>query len=167
MKKRYVHSSARFSHDRVYRFRLTRVWSGSLSIRYAMFIGLNPSTANETEDDPTIRRCVSFARDWGYDGLHMCNLFAYRSSDPKKLLEVGDPHGPGNQECSLATAKRSDTGIVVAAWGASGGFKQVGSALAKFLFRNGIRVYHLGMTKKGYPRHPLYLPKTTRPQIWM
>src|SRR5687768_16866498 len=104
---------ARFSACRTYRFELWRIWDEDgpkLNV-----IGLNPSTADENLDDPTIRRCIGFARDWGFGGLVMTNLFAYRSTDPKGLAAVDDPVGPNN-DYHLEIAACSGTPL--AAWGA-------------------------------------------------
>ncbi|MEP0894347.1 DUF1643 domain-containing protein [Leptolyngbya boryana FACHB-1624] len=83
-----------------------------------MFVGLNPSTADETHDDPTIRRCTKFAKDWGYSGLCMTNLFAYRATDPKEMIASVDSIGLENDQYLLEYAARA--GIVVAAWGNHG-----------------------------------------------
>ena len=80
--------TATFSECRKYRYTLWRRWDGLFASGYAMFIGLNPSTADETNDDPTIRRCIGYARDWGYGGLCMTNLFAFRATLPKNMKAV-------------------------------------------------------------------------------
>ena len=105
-----------FSPCRTYRYALWREWIGGDG--YVMFIGLNPSTADETQDDPTIRRCIAFAKAWGYGGLSMTNLFAFRATDPKKMKAVADPIGPENDAHLLRLAR--DAGVIVAAWGANG-----------------------------------------------
>ena len=94
--------SAAFSPCRRYRYCLSRVWNPKLPS--VMFVGLNPSTADEQEDDPTVRRCIGFARNWNFGGLILVNLFAYRSTDPADLLRVDDPVGPGNDKHILASA---------------------------------------------------------------
>ena len=78
--KKIIHSDALFSEDRIYRYALWRTWDESLP--KALFIGLNPSTADEIQDDPTIRRCIRYSMDWGYGGYIMGNIFGYRSTDP-------------------------------------------------------------------------------------
>lgn len=118
---------------------------------------LNPSTADGSVDDPTIRRCISFAKVWGFEALRVVNLFALRSTNPQALLTASDPVGPDNQvyldkafaECSL----------VVAAWGAHAAAKRRGDAL----IRQFPECRVLGKTKSGAPRHPLYLPKQLNP----
>lgn len=151
-----VDKSARFSPCRRYRYELWRVWDPEKP--YAMFIGLNPSTADETEDDPTIRRCIRFARDWGYGALCMANLFALRATDPKVMLADPEPEGPDNDDTLRRLAGHAC--IVVAAWGAHGGHRKRDQwALVEIP-----NLYHLGMTQGGQPRHPLYLRADTRPQ---
>ena len=110
-------TDAKLSECRQYRYALWRTWDDSKP--YAMFVGLNPSTADETDDDPTIRRCIVFAKDWGYGGLCMANLFAYRATDPSNMFSAQDPIGPQNDVWLERLAK--DAGIVVAAWGNHGG----------------------------------------------
>ncbi|MCB0280523.1 MAG: DUF1643 domain-containing protein, partial [Calditrichaeota bacterium] len=85
-------SGARFSRDRRYRYALWRTWAdGNDSV---LFIGLNPSQADEKENDPTIRRCISFAQDWGFSGCIVVNLFAYCTAYPGELKTIADPIGP-------------------------------------------------------------------------
>ena len=88
-----VESSATFSHCRKYRYTLWRNWAGLMPTGkgYAMFVGLNPSTADETNDDPTIRRCIAFAKAWGYDALCMTNIFAFRATNPMVMLAQPAP----------------------------------------------------------------------------
>lgn len=156
MKNPSIINSADFSHDRIYRYSLWRRWGGDCH-DYAMFIGLNPSTADEIEDDPTIRRCMQFAMDWGYSGLCMTNLFAYRATDPKVMKIAVDPVGVENDqwlsECAV------NAGIVIAAWGTEGRHMNRDSAV-KMLIPD---LHYLKITKNGHPGHPLYLPKTLRP----
>jgi hypothetical protein len=122
-----------------------------------MFIGLNQSTADEVEDDPTIRRCVSFARSWGYGGLVMGNLFAYRATKPAEMMAANDPVGAENDEHLLALAR--DARIIVAAWGNKGAY-QGRSMEIKALIPS---LHALTVTTAGQPGHPLYLRKTLVP----
>ena len=152
-------STATFSVCRRYRYTLWRNWTDLLGggRGYAMFIGLNPSTADETENDPTIRRCISFAKSWGYDGLCMTNLFAFRATDPKVMLAESEPCGQDNDLHLLKMAKGA--GIVVAAWGLPG--THMGRAdEVRQLIQN---LYCLKLTKGGQPGHPLYLPGDLKP----
>lgn len=155
-------SSAIFSQDRVYRYVLWRKWGHE---GYAMFIGLNPSTADETIDDPTIRRCVAFAKAWGYGALCMTNLFAFRATDPKVMVRAADPVGPENDERLLAVA--NGAGVRIAAWGTN----PAKGALARRCRDTAVKsimpaLHVLKLTKDGHPAHPLYLPKTCVPIEW-
>lgn len=151
-------SDATFSLCRTYRYDLWRRWIGGDG--YAMFVGLNPSTADETEDDPTIRRCIAYAKAWGYSGLCMTNLFAYRATEPKKMMQVADPVGPSNDATLRTLAGRA--GVVVAAWGTHGTHLGRGDAVRELL----PALHYLRLTKDGHPGHPLYLPKTLVPVAW-
>lgn len=156
-------AGATFSPCRRYRYSLWRRWTGLFSANngYAMFIGLNPSTADEVSDDSTIRRCIGFARAWGYDGLLMANLFAYRATKPAEMLAQRDPVGPDNDATLLQLANAA--GLVVAAWGALGGHRDRATAVQRMLLP---RLWCLGVTKAGEPSHPLYLPKSCVPVPW-
>jgi hypothetical protein len=123
-----------------------------------LFIGLNPSTADAVADDPTIRRCVAFARSWGASAMWMANLFAYRSSSPKALRTAADPIGPQNDEWIERTVAAAD--LVVAAWGNDGGL--LGRA-GRILERHGPRLQALRVTRTGMPGHPLYVRGDVRP----
>jgi hypothetical protein len=123
-----------------------------------MFIGLNPSTADDQEDDPTVRRCIGFGRNWKFGGLILVNLFAYRSTDPAHLLDAVDPIGPENDRQILENARAAAR--IVLAWGTGGGFLDRDQHVLSLL-RGG---YCLGTTKNGHPKHPLYLAGNTRPR---
>ncbi|HWP13520.1 MAG TPA: DUF1643 domain-containing protein [Ramlibacter sp.] len=157
-----MENGARFSPCRSYRYSLWRSWPGlpSTAKGYAMFVGLNPSTADETEDDPTIRRCIDFAQAWGYEGLVMTNLFAFRATDPAVMLAQADPVGQDNDQtlCDLAET----AGVVVAAWGVHGAHRARDAEVRTML----PKLHYLRLTKHGHPGHPLYLPKTLLPVQW-
>lgn len=144
-----LESSAIFSNDRVFRYVLTRIWS--LNEKPCMFIGLNPSTADEINNDPTVSRCIKFAFDLGYGGLHMMNAFAFRSTDPKKLYEIQDPVGPENDYWLERMGKTA--GMIIGVWGNHGKYLERYKRLLA-LFPS-ISVF--GITKEKQPRHPLYL----------
>jgi hypothetical protein len=149
---------ARFSRDRRYRYRLWRRWDRSRpSVAFCM---LNPSTADERSDDPTIRRCIGFARDWGYGGVEVVNLFALRGTDPRELRRARDPVGERNDAHLLAVAARS--AAVVIAWGIHGALHARDARTLAMLCRRS-RLLALGWTKTGAPRHPLYLRRDARP----
>jgi len=149
-----VTGRAGFSRCDRYRYWLRRDWDSTLP--QCAFIGLNPSTADAQTDDPTLRRCMGFARQWGYGSLLLVNLFSFRATDPAALSSVSDPVGPGaNRWLRRADAESQ---LLVAAWGNGGQ-----------LFERATRVTHLihnaqclGVTAQGMPRHPLYCPKRSR-----
>lgn len=153
-------SGATFSEDRIYRYALWRRWPGD-GRGICIFIGLNPSTANELDDDPTIRRCIGYAKMWGFQELRMLNLFAYRSTDPKKMLAHRDPIGPENDY--YISHHIMCASLVIAAWGMRGDHLYRGAAV-RAKYRGKLRV--LGLTKHRQPLHPLYLPKSLEPVAW-
>lgn len=140
-----------------YRYELRRQWSPELPT--VAFIGLNPSTADAMQDDPTIRRCVGYAKAWGYGQLIMLNLFAYRATDPLAMKSADDPIGPENDETLRRVAAQA--AVVVAAWGNHGSHLGRGAAV-----RNLVPLHYLRLTKSGQPAHPLYLPGTLTPIAW-
>jgi hypothetical protein len=125
--------------------------------RIVCFVMLNPSTADALEDDPTIRRCVGFARAWGFSCLSVRNLFAFRATNPQALLWAEDPVGPQG-DAELRAARTAD--LVVAAWGAHVPFGRDRQALRLLV---GVPLVCLGLTKHGHPRHPLYVRSDVRP----
>lgn len=149
-----VLGSALFDATGRYRYRLDRRWGPGPRVAFVM---LNPSTANAARDDPTIRRCVGFARAWGFGSLEVVNLFAFRATEPRELTRAADPVGPENDRHVARACARAD--LIVVAWG--------GAALARarepltHLRRK--PVYCLGRTRAGAPQHPLYLRASTRP----
>ena len=149
--------SAEFSPDRVYRYALYRTWDAAKP--KVLFVGLNPSTADESIDDPTVRRCKGFAADWGYGGLIMANLFALRATKPKVMMAHIAPIGPDNNYWLEKLAR--ETEITVAAWGNHGRYLNRDQVVVEFL----PRMWHLGITKEGKPKHPLYLKANTHLQI--
>ena len=152
--------SAELSPCGLYRYTLERRWDDRPP---ALFVMLNPSTADASEDDPTIRRCIGFARDWGYGGLLVGNLYAYRATDPAVLWEAAgagiDPVGPLNDRRLRELRRRA--ALAVAAWGAH---KLVGRAAHVMDLLGELHV--LRLTKHGQPGHPLYVPKSTLPTRW-
>lgn len=145
--------TASFSPCSKYRYSLSRTWDKSLP--RILFVGLNPSTADDHCDDPTVRRCIGFAQLWGYGGLILVNLFGYRTTDPSGLTEVDDPVGPENDRWIAVEQARVD--CVVAAWGNHGVLRNRDEAVLEILSRT----YCLGITKAGCPRHPLYIAAKT------
>ena len=145
---------AQFSDDRRYRYALWRTWSEGDG--HVLFIGLNPSTADETQDDPTIRRCIGFAKQWGFGGLYMLNIFAYRATKVQDLKKADDPIGPENIHYLDMYFDRA--GCNVACWGSQGIYRNQGIAVVNRFGRENL--FCFGLTKNGQPKHPLYLPKT-------
>lgn len=121
-----------------------------------LVIGLNPSTADQSKDDPTIRRCVGFAKSLGYSGLLMANLFGFRSTQPEFLRACADPIGPENDE--WLKNLHSQAALTVAAWGNWGQLFDRGSHVRARLSS----LHCFGVTSKGEPKHPLYLAASTR-----
>lgn len=166
--------SATFDQSRRHRFALTRTAPPLLGLRpgRVVFIGLNPSTADATEDDPTIRRCRGFTERLGLNELVMVNLFSLRSTDPRGLLS---PEAlklwSENEDTICARAERAE--VVVAAWGgpyspralAERVHARMGTLLTR-LRAQGRLPRVLGLTKDGHPRHPLYMPYTSMPRAW-
>ena len=148
---------ATFSHDRVYRYSLSRRWWHG---RVAAFIMLNPSTADATADDPTIRRCIHFAKREGCGALLVVNLFAYRATDPQAMRRADDPVGPANDVVLrqlLEPGAGPAVAPVVAAWGTHGSFTTRAQVVTDRLLQAGVQLHCLGVTSTGQPRHPLYV----------
>ncbi|SIJ20565.1 Uncharacterized protein conserved in bacteria [Mycobacteroides abscessus subsp. abscessus] len=152
-------STAVFSADRKYRYRLVRVWDPSRPL--LALVMLNGSTADELGDDPTIRCCIALARREGFGGIIVRNLYAAVATDPRELTQIVDPVGPAN-DAELALCGRHL--VTVLAWGAHADpvrARQVAQMLAARCHDEGTALAVLGWTKAGQPRHPLYLPAAT------
>jgi hypothetical protein len=146
-----------FDPTGMYRYSLWREWCPDSPP--VAFIMLNPSTADDRKDDPTIRRCIGFAHTWGFGALEVVNLFAYRATDSRKLLGVDDPVGPENDEYIMQAVERCS--YVVVAWGTKGLLLDRNRQVIRLLA--GLRhVGCLGVTKDGHPRHPLYVRGNTK-----
>lgn len=177
LQSKYVEAGATISTDGRYRYKLWREWRGVAPDKNwrwlgakdgsgqelgwplsCVFVMLNPSTADGSKDDPTIRRCVGFAKRLGYDRLVVVNLFAYRATNPKELLALNHDDDPVGVENStyVKRATFEDCGVVVCAWGAHG--SHLGQAETVMGWLPSDKTYCLGKTKAGHPRHPLYLP---------
>lgn len=150
-----VDQGAVFSPDNRYRYTLWRVWDKS--IEQVLFIGLNPSIANADHDDPTVRRCIGFAKTWGYGGMWIANIFAFISSSPRYIQQVADPVGPDNEVWIKLLV--NSFSLVIACWGNRGNDPHRNQFIASLN-----RPLHcLAMTSSGNPAHPLYLPATATP----
>lgn len=162
-------SGAIFSRCERYRYVLWRKWDMlDPEPVFMAFIGLNPSTADETVNDPTIRRCIGFAKREGYQGLYMLNLFAFRATLPEEMMAADDPVGGIENDLQIASYVEL-AGKAIACWGVDGSFQQRDlqvarltrpSPYAKTLFVGDI-LWSFGRTKEGHPKHPLYLPADT------
>ncbi len=150
-------TGAQFSPDRVYRYALWRTWDEAQG--HVMFVGLNPSTANETKDDPTIRREIRFAKAWGYGGIYKLNLHGWRSTDSAMLRRVPDSIGPENDTVLRRYAEATPRPLVVVVWGVHGSLGGRGKTVREMFTELGIELWCFGLTKIGEPRHTLYLPK--------
>lgn len=151
-----IRKQATISQCGKYRYRLTRYWGPG---QFLPFVMLNPSTADAEVDDPTIRRCISFARREGAGGIVVGNLHAFRATRPEDMKRAEDPFGPSNAEALalIAIAAVADGMPVVCAWGASGGMFAGDRAAIKQLQAEGARLVCLGKTGNNMPRHPLYV----------
>ncbi len=146
-----IKKSAVFSPCRKYRYSLTRSWNSAEG--YVLFIGLNPSIADEIIDDPTLIRCINFAKDWGYGGLIMVNLFAYMSTHPKDLKKAKLPIGKNNNKHILKNHQKSQ--LTIAAWGNDGHFLKRDKEVLEIINNP----MCLNINKSGQPAHPLYQKK--------
>lgn len=150
-----------------FRYQLTRRWEPAKftnSPDTIVWCMLNPSVANAREDDPTLRRCISYSQHWGYNALCIVNLYALRTPDPGLLKNLGYPQGPDNwKHIDLAT-RHANTARAVLAWGSNVHCAVYARAVARTIAAN-IGVYTLGLNKDGQPGHPLYLKKSLRPKF--
>lgn len=147
-----------------YRYELSRSWvRGERLGRLVLWVMLNPSTADARTDDATIRRCIGYTRAWGYDGLLVGNLFAYRTPYPTELRAVEDPVGPMNDAALTGLAKRAR--LIVCAWGSDR--TATPARVAEVLALFGQRPLHvLGVNRDGSPKHPVRLAKSLKPTKW-
>lgn len=148
-----AHTGATFSPCTRYRYTLWRTWDASkLS---CLFLMLNPSTADAVDNDPTVERCQRRALAMGFGGLVVCNIFAWRSTDPGALYSLDDPVGPDNDAAILAQASRA--GLVVCGWGKHGALHGRGNAVLAMLRSAGVKPHALQINGDGSPKHPLYV----------
>lgn len=155
-----------------YRYALGRIVSGikpvdmdRIPLNTLAVISLNPSKADHRIDDPTIRRDMNFARDWGFDELIKVNLFPYRATDPKVLTgHYTAWNDPINEEALIWAMGRAN--LTLAAWGVGGKLFDAGRQMYRKAIQWGHELHAIGVTKDGHPRHPLYMPKTANPVLW-
>lgn len=156
--KQIMKQGAAIDPTGLYRYSLWREWDANAP-RVA-FIMLNPSRADANTDDPTLRRCLGFARSWGCGSIEVVNLFAYRASRPDILRVVLDPVGPENDRYLRESVERADR--IIVAWGNRGSLRNRYQTVSPWLSKRE-NLYCLGITQRGHPRHPLYVRSTTIP----
>ncbi|MFM2388830.1 MAG: hypothetical protein RLZZ437_385 [Pseudomonadota bacterium] len=154
-------SVAVYSDCERYRYLLTRVWGGG---RRALFIMLNPSTATEYQNDPTVERCERRARALGFGAFRVTNIFGYRATDPRVMRGQADPVGPGNDAAIVGSVPWADQ--VICAWGSHGAHLGRGAQVAALLRGTQAPLFHLGLTQGGAPKHPLYIGYDVQPILW-
>lgn len=140
-----------------YRYLLWRTWNPGLP--KVLFVMLNPSTADANIDDPTIRRCVGFAKQWGYGSLEVVNLFAFRATNPDELKQCVDPIGPDNNIHIWRAAMQAEQ--IILAWGTKGSLLNRDKLVLEILYS--FRTYCLDVSKEGHPKHPLYIKGDVTP----
>jgi len=142
---------------------LTRTWDGAA--KRVHFIMLNPSTATEVQNDPTVERCERRARALGFGAFRVTNIFAWRDTDPRAMRRAADPVGPQNDAAILQSCGWADLNIC--AWGTHGEHKNRGHEVGRMLKAGAGDLFHLGLTKAGHPKHPLYIAYAQKPQPWI
>ncbi len=148
-----VDNECQFSPDRRHRYSLIHRWNPLFGDKLILWIGLNPSTADEAKLDPTLTRIAAFSKRAGFDGFWMANLFALRTPYPEEMMKADDPVGPENDAWLLRAAERCER--IVAAWGVTGTYQARADAVVRLLA--GRELSCLGTTQDGHPRHPLYV----------
>ena len=159
-------SIAIYSDCENYRYALTRVWDAGKP--RVLFVMLNPSTATEVQNDPTVERCERRARALGFGAFRVTNIFAWRATDPKVMRAQADPVGPQNDQMireSVAWAT-GEGDQIICAWGAHGAHLDRGAAVERLLRATGRDLHQLGLTKAGAPKHPLYIAYDRQPELW-
>lgn len=157
-----MEKSARISECGKYRYQLSRVWD--MALPSVCFMMLNPSTADAENDDNTIKRCIEFARSWGYGSLYVVNLYAYRSRHPQDLLVVSDPIGSKNLLHVITIASKCEK--IICAWGNSPIVNRIQKNYPDYLPLKVIpthKLHCLALANDGTPKHPLYLPAKLKP----
>ena len=157
-----MYKDAIISEDKRYRYMLTRVWDETKPM--VMWVMLNPSTADANNDDPTIRKCIAFAKSWGYGGIYVANLFGFRATNPRRLLQTEAPIGAMNEEYLRTYAEKVDK--VICAWGNVAILERLPHVRPMAVLGFAREKLHcLGLCKNGEtPKHPLYLHSSLTPQ---
>jgi hypothetical protein len=154
-------SEAVYSDCEAYRYLLTRVWGPGPK---ALFVMLNPSTATEVQNDPTVERCERRARALGFGAFRVTNIFAFRATDPRVMRAAADAVGPANDAAIRDSAGWADR--IICAWGNHGLHLGRGARVEALLRATGAPLSHLGLTDAGQPRHPLYVGYARQPEPW-
>jgi len=154
-------SEAVYSACETYRYALTREWAAGSRLLWVM---LNPSTASESTNDPTVERCERRARALGFGGFRVVNLFALRATDPRALRAAADPVGPDNDTALSDGVIWADA--VLCGWGGHGALHGRDRTVCTQLQQAGKPLWHLGLTQAGQPKHPLYLGYAVQPTVW-
>ena len=158
-----VFSIAVYSDCERYRYLLTREWQPGA--HRALFVMLNPSTATEFQNDPTVERCERRARALGFGAFRVVNIFAYRATDPKVMRSTEDPIGAGNDAAIIESLEWADQ--VICAWGGHGAFLGRARFVEQLLRSVDKPLFHLGLTRDGQPKHPLYIGYAEQPRPWV
>ncbi|MEY4304082.1 MAG: hypothetical protein RIT52_257 [Pseudomonadota bacterium] len=154
-------SEAVYSACETYRYALTREWAAGSRLLWVM---LNPSTASESTNDPTVERCERRARALGFGGFRVVNLFALRATDPRALRAAADPVGPDNDTALSDGVIWADA--VLCGWGGHGALHGRDRTVCTQLQQAGKPLWHLGLTQAGQPKHPLYIGYAVQPTVW-
>jgi hypothetical protein len=154
-------SIAVYSDCERYRYLLTRIWATGPK---ALFVMLNPSTATEYQNDPTVERCERRARALGFGAFRVTNIFAFRATDPRVMRAQGDPVGPDNDAAIADSTRWADR--VICAWGTHGTHLDRAAQVEHLLRATGVPLWHLGLTQGGMPKHPLYIGYDRQPEVW-
>jgi hypothetical protein len=161
-KKGDAHSTAVYSVCERYRYKLTRTWDPAG--RRVLFVMLNPSTATEIQNDPTVERCERRARALGFGAFRVTNIFAWRDTDPRAMRAAADPVGPENDDAISQSCPWADQ--IICAWGTHGAHLDRGAQVERLMRATGLPLYHLGLSKDGHPKHPLYIGYAQQPLLW-
>jgi hypothetical protein len=155
-------STAVYSDCERYRYSLTRIWDEGGD--RVLFVMLNPSTATELQNDPTVERCERRARALGFGAFRVCNIFAWRDTDPKNMRRAEDPVGPENDSTIADACDWAE--VLVCAWGTHGEHLNRGPLVESLMRRTNRDLNHLGLSKAGHPKHPLYIAYSQKPEPW-
>jgi hypothetical protein len=159
--------------DSIYRYTLTRCWEDEPQLfpvelrehpQVCLAIMLNPSKADHKIDDPTVAKLIRLARAWGFGTLWVRNIFALRSPYPEDLRKIADPVGPGNDRAILEAVMDPRVGLIIAAWGNNGKYRNRSAEVRNLLRRAGKPVFAFKISGEGEPEHPLYQREDMRPE---